>query len=90
MVSHMYNIPHGSYSSVALTDTHFASELGSKKGKQLLGRAVIVLVFLFYIINDDQFFFFFYVVYVVGYTYSPIWVSEKERRGVGFPGTACM
>ena len=39
VVSHMYNIPHGSYSSVALTDTHFASELGSKKGKQLLGRA---------------------------------------------------
>jgi len=45
VVSHMYNIPHSSYSSVALVDTHSASEVGSKKGKQLLGRAVIVLVF---------------------------------------------
>ena len=43
MVLHMYSIPHSS--SVALMDTHSASELGSKKGKQLLGRAVIVLVF---------------------------------------------
>ena len=41
VVSHMYNIPHSSCSSMALADTHSAPELGCKKGKQLLGHALV-------------------------------------------------